>query len=421
MKKIKTCPSGLRVIVHPMKSTRVVASGVFVGVGSAYETKELSGISHFIEHMLFKGTSNRSAFTIANDMESIGAQINAFTSRDCTAYYTISTDEHVEKSFEILSDIFFNSLFSEENMKNEKGVVIEEINMCNDDPTDICHDQLNLAHFGFTGLGRPILGTIDNVKSFTPEKLREHMGKYYCSDNVVISVAGNIDAQKVQEYIDKYFDSQFDCRVSQKRYLSPKKFNRRFLKTVKPNEQVNIAFGFPSYKLADSRIPSLYLMGNILGGGMSSRLFQKLREENGLVYDVYATDNEYTKTGMFMIYLAAKPESAERAIRGVKEVLLDIKKNGITPEELQKGKEQLKSSLVFGAEKAVSIMRSNGMRVLISNRVFDINKKLKQIDDITMESVKGVIEDVLNFDNASCSYVGKETEFDPLLYLRTNA
>lgn len=418
MDKIITRSSGLRVVVHPMRQTRVVATGVYVGVGSAYETKELSGISHFIEHMLFKGTSNRSAFQIANDMESIGAQINAFTSRDCTAYYTISTDEHTEKCFDILSDIFFNSKLSEDNMANEKGVVIEEINMCNDDPTDVCHDQLNLAHFGFTGLGRPILGTIENIRSFTRQMLIDYMAQYYCADNVVISVAGNIDAERVLALVDKYFESRMKCGQAQKSYQASKKAFRRQLKSVRQFEQSNIAFGFPAYKLNDKRIPSLYLMANILGGGMSSRLFQKLREENGLVYDVYATDNEYKIAGMFMIYLAAKPESARKAVTGVKEVLLDFKKNGITEEELKKGKEQLKSSLLFGAERAVSIMRSNGLQVLLADNVFDINKKLKQIESISLESVKAVIDDVLDFDKASCSYVGREAGLDPLALLR---
>lgn len=418
MKKIRPCPSGLRYVLHKMKNTRVVAIGVYVGVGSAYETKEINGISHFIEHMLFKGTTSRSAFKIANDMESIGAQINAFTSRDVTAYYTISTDVHVEKCFEVLSDIFFNSLLSPDNMENEKGVVIEEINMCNDDPTDICHDQMNLAHFGNTGLGRPILGNIDNIKSFTPEVLREYLGRYYCADNVVISVAGNIDAEQVEKFIDKYFEQSFDCTASEKYAETSRKIYRRLLKTIKPNEQVNIAFGFPSYKIGDRRIPTLYLLGNILGGGMSSRLFQKLREDNGLVYDVYATDNEYTKSGMFMVYLATKPQTAEKAVTAVKEVLLDIKNNSITEDELIKGKEQLKSSMVFGAEKAVSIMRANGMQALLNDNTFNLGKKLREIDKITMEGVKAVIDDVLDFAKASCSYVGKETDFDPLGLLR---
>lgn len=417
--KIKTYPSGLRVVMQNMKNTRVAAIGVYVGVGSSYETKSNNGISHFIEHMLFKGTKTRTAFQIANEMESIGAQINAFTSRDCTAYYTISTDEHTERCFDVLSDIFFNSLLSADSMENEKGVVIEEINMYNDDPTDICHDQLNLAHFGAKGLGNPILGTIQNVQSFTPEKLAEFIGRYYCSDNIVITIAGNIDTEKTLGFVQKYFEKNMRCDKAQKESRAIPKAHSRQLKTAKPNEQINIAFAFPSYKFADRRIPALYLMANTLGGGMSSRLFQKLREENGLVYDIYATDTEYSKAGVFMIYLAAKPESAHKAVTAVKEVLLDLIAGGITAEELQKGKEQLKSSLIFGSERAVSIMRSNGIEALISNNTFDLKRKLKQIQSITVQDVQDIIKEVINFDKASCSYVGKDTQFDPLALLRS--
>jgi len=418
MKKIITLPSGMRVALHPMKHTRVVTIGVYVGVGSCCESKDSNGISHFIEHMVFKGTGQRSAFEIANEMESIGAQINAFTSRDCTAFYTISTDEHTEKCCEILSDIFFNSKLAPDSMENEKGVVIEEINMCNDDTTDLCQDQLNLAHYGDTGLGRPILGSIKNVKSFTPEDLRDYMSRYYCADNVVVSVAGNIDENALLDLINTYFENKFVNKVSSRCEKTTKRIFRRQMKILKPTEQINIAFAFPSYKISDKRISSLYLLSNILGGGMSSRLFQKLREENGLVYDVYATDSEYKHTGMFMVYLAAKPESAEKAVRVVKEVFLDVKNNLITQQELRKGKEQLKSALVFGAEKAVSIMRSNGIQVLLSDRTFDLEKRLKEIEAITMDDISGVIGDVLDFADASCSYVGKENGLDPLNIIR---
>jgi predicted Zn-dependent peptidase len=418
MKKIITFPSGMRVAMHPMKYTRVVTIGVYVGVGSSCETKDINGISHFIEHMVFKGTERRSAFEIADEMESIGAQINAFTSRDCTAFYTISTDEHTEKCFDVLSDIFFHSKLSEDSMENEKGVVIEEINMCNDDPTDLCQDQLNLAHFGDTGLGRPILGTIENVRSFTPEKLRQYMSSYYCADNVVISVAGNFNENAILDLINTYFEQVFVNKVAVRCEKTTKRIFRRQLKILKPTEQINIAFAFPSYKISDKKIPQLYLLSNILGGGMSSRLFQKLREENGLVYDVYATDSEYKNTGMFMVYLAAKPESAEKAVRVVKEVFDDIKSNLITQQELNKGKEQLKSSLVFGSEKAVSVMRSNGIQVLLADRTFNMEKRLEEIEAITMDGVAEVIGEVLNFADMSCSYVGKENGLDPINILR---
>lgn len=418
MKKILTLPSGMRIAMHPMKYTRVVTIGVYVGVGSCCETKEINGISHFIEHMVFKGTEKRTAFEIADEMESIGAQINAFTSRDCTAYYTISTDEHIEKCCEVLSDIFFNSKLSQDSMENEKGVVIEEIHMCNDDPTDLCQDQLNLAHFGDTGLGRPILGTIENVQSFTPEKLREYMSHYYCADNVVISVAGNFKEGPLLELINRYFEEVFVNKKASRCEKNTKRIFRRQLKILKQTEQINIAFAFPAYKIADKRIPPLYLLSNILGGGMSSRLFQKLREENGLVYDVYASDSEYKNTGMFMIYLAAKPESAEKAVRVVKEVLTDIKSNLITKQELSKGKEQLKSALVFGAERAVSVMRSNGIQVLLADRTFNMQKRLEEVEAITMDDVAGVIGEVLDFADMSCSYVGKENGFDPINIIR---
>ncbi|MFA5450056.1 MAG: pitrilysin family protein, partial [Clostridia bacterium] len=282
MNKIIKYPSGLRLVLHSLKNTRSMAIGLYVGTGSACETATNNGISHFIEHMLFKGTKNRSAFNIAEDMESIGAQINAFTSREMISFFTISTDEHTEKCFDVLSDMFFNATLTEENIQKEKGVILEEISMCEDDPTDLVMTLLSEAYFGNSGLGRSILGTPDTVNSLDANTLREYMAGLYTADNLVLAVAGNINFDAVNALVKKYFEQKLSKIKKKAIVCEPPDIRPRSLSKIKPIEQSNIAFAFPSYKYDDRISLSVALLSNVLGGGMSSRLFQKLREELSL-------------------------------------------------------------------------------------------------------------------------------------------
>lgn len=417
MNKIIKLQSGLRLALHTIKSTRSVAIGIYVNTGSAFETPELAGISHFIEHMLFKGTKNRTAFQIAEEMELAGAQINAFTSREITSYYTMSTDEHTEKCMEMLSDIFFHATLTEENIEKEKGVVIEEINMCEDDPADLCLDNLSKAYYGDGGLGSSILGTAETVKSFTPEMIRRYMDEHYTAGNVVIAAAGNIDFNMIKELAIRYFEANFITKGSKKTYLTGD-VQSRLIPRFKPIEQANLAFAFPSYNYDNDKSLAAALLSNVLGGGMSSRLFQKLREEMALVYDIYATESEYKPDGLFIIYLGTNPASVCKAVTAVRDVILTMISEGITEREFKKGKEQLKSAVVLGAERAISIMRAAGSRAILTNKTFDLDERLDAINNITLDDIKEVVSFIFDFNKVSASYVGKEPDCDILKLIK---
>lgn len=418
MNKIHQYGSGMRLAFHRITSTRSVAIGIYVHCGSGHESAGQNGISHVIEHMLFKGTAKRSAYRIADETESAGVQINAFTSKDVTSYYTISTDEHVELCIDVLSDLFFHAALDEDQLEREKGVILEEIKMGEDDPEDVCYDQLSFAYYGDTGLGRPIIGTEENVKSFTSEGLRSFMQEHYTPENTVISVAGDVDYKTIKELIEKYFESEWDNRKGTEKSatyaITPKS-----LRKTKPVEQANVAFAFPAYEYGNKKGVALSLLSNVLGGGMSSRLFHKVREELGLAYEIYSVPSDHAEIGYFSVFFAANPKSVARAVGAVKEVLEEIIQNGITEREFSKGKEQLKAGIVLGAERTVSVMRAMGRSVILKGLPFDVDQRLAEVDAVTMDDVNEVIKEVLKTDKAAASYVGKEIKDDPLQLLQT--
>ena len=418
MNKITKFPSGLRLAFQPMPCTKSVAVGIYVGTGSVNEDATNNGISHFIEHMVFKGTSNRSAYDIANEMESVGAQINAFTSRNVTSFYTISTWEHTEKCFDVLSDIFFNASFNEDDIKKEKSVVLEEISMSLDDPSDLAYDNFNTAFYGNKGLGRTILGTVNNVKSFTEEDLRAYMSEHYTADNVVIAVAGAGEEQEIIALVEKYFEKNMMASdIKKKNKRAPKTYSR-VIKKHKPIEQANIVIGFPSYEFGHKNMLALTLFTQIFGGGMSSRLFQNVREKRGLAYEVYALPSSYKNSGTFSIFVGTNPTTAKQAIEVIREEILKIKADGLTDEEFKKGKEQLKSSVVLGGERSVAVMRAVGQHAIMNNLVYDLDERLSIIEKITKEDVEEAINFIFDFEKVSVSYVGKKIDCDLLATIK---
>ena len=272
----KTFDNGLRLVVTKIEGLLSVTAGVMVKTGSVNEEDFENGISHYIEHGLFKGTTNRTAFEISDRIDSIGAQINAFTSKELTCYYTKSTSERFEDSLEVLSDIFFNATFDDAEMKKEKGVIIEEINMCEDTPEDLLLDMLAESYYGKEGFGRTILGSIKNVSSFTKSDVKRYMDKYYTADNVVISVAGNVDEQKVADLVEKYFANHFNRTKSQPQFLTKSTHYMHKYK-VKKIEQTHIGLAMQGLSVNDPKVDAFNIASTILGGGMSSRLFQTIR------------------------------------------------------------------------------------------------------------------------------------------------
>lgn len=402
----KTFPSGLRMVVKKIDGLLSVSMGAVVGTGSCFETERENGVSHFIEHMMFKGTQKRTAFEISDAMDRIGAQVNAFTSKDITCYYAKSTSDHAGEAFEILSDFVLGSVFPEEEMDREKGVVLEEISMVEDTPDDLCLDVLAEAYFGKEGYGRPILGPAENVKRFSRRELFDYIEERYAPENIVISFAGNIDVKYAEELVEKYFESGMKKRAYKAREKKISLCGGSLFK-VKDIEQVHIAFAYPSLRREDKLMDAALVMNTILGGGMSSRLFQKVREQMGLAYTVYSYISSFTEGGLLTIYAGVNPANVQKAQDAIFDTVSDLCKNKFTDDEFLRGKEQLKSSVILSQENTASQMVSYGKHMLFTGEVFDPEKRAKEIGEMTREDCEKAL--AMNFDaeKLAAAAVGK--------------
>jgi predicted Zn-dependent peptidase len=391
-----------------MESVRSVAIGVYVNTGSINETDSDNGISHFIEHMLFKGTKKRSAFQIADDIDVLGAQINAFTSKSTTCFYTISTFDHTEACIEILSDLFFDSVFDGGEMKKEKGVVLEEISMVDDTPDESVMETVCEIYYEGHPLARPILGTRERVSAFKKSDIKSYMKRFYTADNVTISIAGHIGEKETDRLIKTYFADRFNGDKGEK-ILYPR-HNAKAVSDfrVKDIEQANIAFNLPCYEFNHEKEMALYALNNIFGGGMSSQLFQRIREQMGLAYSVYSYASTYKNDGMFMIYLGTNPEQARAAVGAVYDTIDDFLKNGLTDREFKSGKEQLKGGLVLGQESSGAIMKVNAKYLQGADQLFDFDKLLNEIDLLTKGDIMDAARYVFDYDKIASAYLGKE-------------
>ncbi len=406
MVKVKTYPNGLRVIVKEIEYVQSVTMGIMVGVGSAFETQSENGISHFIEHVNFKGTEKRTAFDISDEIDSIGAQINAFTSKDVTCYYVKCIRDHVEKSFEILSDIFLNSVYPKEELDKERTVIIEEINMTEDTPDDLCIDKLATAFFGDRGYGATILGPMENALRFSRDDIFNYRKKYYVPKNTVISFAGKVKYEEVIDMVDKYFAGYQGESIYVPHLVETNVYTNDVC-VDKSIEQVHFGLAIPSAEISsDKRYASLCL-SSILGGGMSSRLFQSVREKRGLAYSVYSFMSSYKEAGVLYIYAGVNPKTVKSAYDCILEELNGLSNNGITLKELNRAKEQIKGSTALSSESTSSLMMSYGKRLLLTNDIFDIEKELNKLSSLTLEDVNQLAKEKFNSSVMATSIVGK--------------
>ncbi len=402
MRIFKTYKNGLRLIADKIDYVNSVTIGVFVKTGSMNETEIENGISHFIEHCVFKGTKKRTAFEISDFTDSIGAQINAFTSKEATCFYTKSTTEHLKKCADILSDILFDATFLSEEIEKEKGVIIEEINMSEDSPEDLLMDLLSKSRYGDEGLGRTILGSVKNVRSFTYDEVKRYMDKYYTADNIVISVCGNFDEKEIESIIEDNFASRLKVSESAPQFQTKNIYYGNVNK-YKKIEQAHIGLALNGIPRSDKRGEILSIANTVLGGGMSSRLFQKVREELGLAYTVYSALSQYKDTGTVEIYAGVNTQSRDIALEAILDEIQSFRKNKITEQEFLRGKEQLKSSIVFSRESPASQMLIYGKFMLFLNEVFDFDKKYREIEKITYGDVVDCIDSVMCSDIAVAS------------------
>lgn len=406
--------NGLRVVVNTVRGVRSVASGFWVGVGSAYESDENNGLSHFTEHVTFKGTDDLSAFDIAHRFESYGAAFNAFTSKECTCYYAKSIDEYAENCFALLGEILLRSVYDDGELDKERKVIVEEINMVEDTPEDICYDELAAATYGNANLGKTILGPIGNVKKFRHDDVKKFTDKYYVSGNVVIAFAGNITTGQADELVKKYVMPYIKAGDRATLYSLPDRNARKCGMRIKDFEQANLALFFPSVSAFAPEASVCALTSVAFGGGMSSRLFQSVRERKGLAYSVYSSPSAYKETGAFNIYLNISEENTDKVLSAVREEIDLLTDKGLTEEELERSKVQLKSSLVFSGENVQSVMSSSGKAMLGNDEIYDFDKKIAQIDAVTPSDVIDYVRKTFDYSKMNAAYVGKKTKADIL-------
>ena len=405
MRFCKRYDNGLKIIINKIEGLYSVSAGVFVKTGSANETEAENGISHFIEHVLFKGTKLRSAFEISDYIDRIGAQINAFTSKELTCYYTKSTGERLGDALEVLSDIFFNSTFEKTELEREKGVVIEEINMSEDTPEDLCFDILAENYYGKGGYGQTILGSAKNIRRFGQKEIAEYMDKYYTADNVVISLAGNVDIAAAERYIDEYFTSKFARKKSAPQVKVEPCEKQKTYKSKKI-EQSHIGIAMQGMSINDPLSDAFSIANTVFGGGMSSRLFQKIREELGLAYSVYSYPSSYKSDGVLEIYAGVNTDSRDLAAEAIAEEVRRFKREGVTEQEFLRAKEQLKSSTVFGRESTASQMIIHGKYLAFLDEEFDFDKRIERLEKVTILDVHEAIERSFNIDDIATATVG---------------
>lgn len=399
MIELKKMDSGVTLVTEKMENMKSASIGIWVKAGAVNERPEIAGISHFIEHMMFKGTKNRSAKKIAEDVDRIGAQINAFTGKEATCYYIKTLGSNIRTSFDILFDMFNDSVFDKEEMEREKLVIYEEMKMIQDSPDEDAHDIICELVFCKDPIGHSIIGTPRSLEGIDRDTLLGYIRDQYTKDSIVVSVAGNFRQEEVEEIIREKFNGCKDEKASfpgQGEETEP-----GYKVKVKDIEQTHLCLGARSIALGTPDYYAFSLLNNIMGGAMSSRLFQNVREQKGLAYSVYSMNSSFTNEGYYNIYAGISHDKVEAALNAIKEELRLLRDEGVTKEELMKGKEQLKSSYIFGQENVNSRMFSIGKNSLLLGRVETMDQVLEKIDKVTMEDIRRVSEIISNVENYS--------------------
>lgn len=400
--------NSVRIISEKIPYLRSVTIGIWVKNGSRFESEEEGGISHFIEHMLFKGTENRSANEIAKQMDLIGGGVNAFTTKECTSYYLKTLDIHLREGISILADMFFNSKFSKEDVDLERSVIKEEIGMYADAPEDVCTEKLFESCFAGSKLGRPILGTNETLDNIDGDKMKDYMKNHYRPGDTLISLSGNFTDDDLQ-YIKDTFSVMAGSGTNE---LENAGYFQSFLSIKKDTEQNHLCLGFESLSLSDDRRHTMQILNNILGGGMSSRLFQTVREKNGLCYSIYSFPAAQSEIGLFNIYTALSSSSEEKAILLIKDLIEEFKKNGPTDEELHRCREQVKINILMGLESTGARMSSIAKGELFFGEVLSTDEIVALYDTVTKEHIIELAREIFDFKKASLCAVGKTRDIE---------
>ncbi len=396
-----TLGNGLRVIAEHIPHFRSVSVGLWIGAGSMYETESDNGLSHFVEHMLFKGTQRRTARQIAQEMDAIGGQVNAFTTKESTCFYARALDSHLEKATELLCDIFFRPRMDEGDWETERGVILEEIGMYEDSPEDLVSERLFSSVYPDMPLGRPILGTPETLGNMTAGDIKAYRNAAYAPSRLVVSMAG------------RYTDAHKAFLESKLSHLQPmpaaEPAEAVYAPTItlreKPIEQNHFCLAFPGLRIGHDKRYVMNVLSGILGTGMSSRLFQTVREENGLCYSIFTAG--HLDTGVCGVYSALGKSTEQQAIRLVRDVIEKFAKNGPDPEELSRVREQIKANMLMSLESTSSRMHHLGQNELMTGKIPEPDDIVEELDAVTTERVTELAREIFDMDNASLSVVGQ--------------
>lgn len=404
MYKKTALENGIRILVEEIPHVRSATLGIWVDVGSRDETKELNGISHFIEHMMFKGTEKRTARDIAEALDAVGGQLNAFTTKEYTCYYARVLDEHFDLALDILSDMLLNSQFDTKDIEKEKNVIIEEIKMYEDSPDELVHDVLTETLWENHPLGRPIIGNEKVIADLNRDKIMQFYRKHYIPGKMVVAVAGNINFTNVVEQVAEKFGKMKQVHVHKKLTRPSPHFNITFRR--KNTEQVHLCVGAPGLELKNVHIYKLQIFNALLGGGVSSRLFQQMRELRGLVYSVYSYHASYYDTGLFCIYAGLSKQNVRKALEVIFKEINEIQKKGIEEDELKRIKDQLKGNLLLSLESVSTRMSRLGKSELYLGEVKSPDEIVGELNKVTVEDIKEIAGEMFTPEKFSLGAVG---------------
>lgn len=395
--------NNLPVVMESLRNMRSVVLGIWVKVGSRHETHEMNGISHFLEHMFFKGTKRRSAKDIAFEIDSLGGELNAFTSRETTTFYVKVLDEYLEQGLDLLTDIFLNSTFPDEDIEKEKKIIKEEIKMVEDTPDDYIHDLANQNIWGQNSLGQSILGRRETIKGFTRNDLISHIRKYYGTKDTVISCAGNFEAEHLLTLLKKNLGSL--KRGSQPEAGEPPVFRSKVEVIHKDLSEAHLCLGMKGMPHASKERYCLFTLNTILGAGVSSRLFQEIREKRGLAYAIYSFVASYVDTGLWGVYAGVSRKKVREVIELVLKEIYTLRET-VTEAELQRAKNQLKGNIILGLESSSSRMNNIARQEIYYEKHYSPKEIMNMIDSITLAQIRDLAEEIVQKDLFSLTVYG---------------
>ncbi len=398
-------PNGLTLITEEMQHIRSVSIGIWIKTGSRDEDLQWNGISHFIEHMVFKGTKNRSAEDIARQVDSIGGNMDAFTAKECVCFNVKVLDEHMPIAMDVLSDLVLNPVFDVQDIGRERGVILEEIKMDEDNPDYLVHEIFTQNFWKDHPLGKPILGTKDTVKKFEREPVLDFYKQRFAPGNLIICAAGHLQHEQFVDLVRKHFG---DMKPMSNGFYSsqPKVVSRIILRNKKALEQVQICVGVPSHPIAHEKRHASYILNTLLGGGMSSRLFQNIRERQGLAYAIYSDLSPYRDTGCLSVYAGTSRESAAKVVRSVVSEFRKLKSDAVSGEELRRAKDQLKGSLMLSLESSTARMSNLARQEMYFDRFYTLDELIEKIESVTAEELQGLANEFFQTDSIAVTVLG---------------